>query len=447
MKKKIKALILAIFIGVSSFFNNIVASATVPGVVGAENVWQLWETLAFTLGVSLSFDDSKTISYNNDYQRQALMDQIQSSYDSGYITQAQYEDCVQNIDNIIEDANTHGIGNVIDIGENLWSQLTQFYYKKYIEQSVNLISSLSPSVQQIFNNYQGKCAIYAQIHPQGDSSTPYAYVFFGSGCLSSPVRGDSGSIAGVPYTYWTIYNSSSSDGYYCFSNNSTVYSGYSSRGDYFVGDNILVQYFDYKAVNETIVDTNNDDALVSFPSYQDYVNKLNDIYELLNGQIVVTDTQEAPTILDGETVGNAVAGIQDGTTTWEDAVPIALEADDAGTIEGDNPIIGKKALNEMVSGLRINRLKTKFPFCIPRDIKNIVAGAATVSGNAPVIEIPLHLEFKNHVFYDSDQAVVIDLNDFAGVAEIFRTGFLLLFLVGLIYLSIYIIQSFFQITE
>ena len=90
--------------------------------------------------------------------------------------------------------------------------------------------------------------------------------------------------------------------------------------------------------------------------------------------------------------------------------------------------IDLSTLDNLIDSLDLERLETKFPFCIPNDLMLIMNGATAVSSNqAPVIEIPLKLEFNGTVYYEKDDAIVIDFNDFSGVVSIFREGFFLLF--------------------
>ena len=69
-----------------------------------------------------------------------------------------------------------------------------------------------------------------------------------------------------------------------------------------------------------------------------------------------------PKVLDGEDLADTIAAVQDGTVPWDQAIPNVFSNTDTGAIEGETPVIGKKALDEMVTGLRIQRIRQKFPF-------------------------------------------------------------------------------------
>ena len=437
MKKKIKALILAIFIGISSFFNNLTtAFATVPGIVEAEGIWMTLETLALTFGVSLDFLPSNTISHNNSVQRQLFIDDLNKQLNNGTITQQEYDDSLAEFDQYFQDPLS--VGDAISISPTLFNSLSHFFYDNYFVTGVDLTGYLSDDMLEIWNNYQGRCAIYRVIDKNQAGYPDDTIVVLGDGCLENPIMfSDPGT-----YTYWYLNQGNASQGW--LGNGLRLGSIGSGQIYPFVGSSVTVQFFAHKGLNEQ-PEVAKEGALATFPTYQDYSDTLRDIFSVSDGQMVIDDNP--PVVLDGETIADTVAGIQDGTTTWEDAMPTVFEADDAGTIEGENPVINKRALDEMVTGLRLNRLKTKFPFCIPSDIYNMVAGAGALDDEAPVIKIPIHIEFRGHVYYDDDEAVVIDFNEFQSVINVFRAGFFLLFLIGMIYLTIEVLHSFFVVTE
>lgn len=426
--------------------NCIPVYATVPGVVEAEGIWSFYETLALTLGVTLEFDPTKTISKNNQFQYDMIKGNLDKELADGVITQSQYNAALDNLDNNIS---VNGVvGSAMNIGQDLWSSLTRLYFSQFVESQIDLYSGLSGSQKQWFDNYQGRCGIYSVTWNNGSlPQNTTLLVILGNNALQNPVRvGSSGG-----NTAWYVMDQNQVISYNYFYNTSSqlVENNYYPFFAYFEGDTINVQYWDNKQAFQDIPVNSNENALTSAATYQDYLDKLADIYELLDGKIVVKDTGEAPTVLDGDTIADTVADIQDGVTSWENAIPAiqAAEGDTTGDIVGENSVIGKKALDELVTGLNVSQIQNKFPFCIPSDIKEIASGAATVSGNAPVITIPLKLEFAGTTYYEDNEAVVIDFKDFSQLALIFRKGFLLLFLVGMIYLSIYVISSFFHVTE
>lgn len=450
--KRIKAFLLIACIINLIITNCIPVYATVPGVVEAENVWLTLETLAFTMGVNLPFIPDKSISYNNNKRKQEMIDYIDWEYSQGVLTQQQHDDAIQQLDNIIYYGGEHGVGSAISIGTELWSSLSHYFYDGYIKTDVNFYPSLNPDAKIAFDSYSGTCAIYGILNNDGNGNIDNAgyVVILGNAALQSPIRGGYSSL--FQCYQWTIARGNGSEFYYEMFNN--YYGGLkrsaytdSSSFYYFIGDSVSVQYFENKEADQAIISNDGENSLVSYPTYNDYTNGLNNVYSISNGQVVVTDTGDAPAVLDGDSIADTVAGINDGVVSWENAIPQIYANEDIGAIEGENPVIGKKALDELVTGLNVTQIKNKFPFCIPNDIKEIASGAASVSGNAPVITIPLKLEFAGTTYYEDNEAVVIDFKDFSQLALIFRKGFLLLFLVGMIYLSIYVISSFFHVTE
>lgn len=448
--RKIKAFLLIACIINLTITNCIPVYATVPGVVEAESIWLTLETIALNMGVTLEFMPDKSISYNNEQKRQEMIDYIDKELTDGVISQSQHDAAIANLDNLTGVNGSHvGVGDAINLGADLWSSLCRFFYQNNIKTEVNFYNEFTTYGKAVIDEYSGKCAIYGVLSPAANgypASRKYMFIM-SDHVLQSPTKFGSYR-PDLDAQSWYI-TSGSGQFSFVFNDSENVSYGSDPYFAWMSGENIFVQYWDYKPANLDFPDTNNENALTSAGTYQDYLDKLADIYELLDGKIVVKDTGEAPTVLDGDTIADTVSDIQDGVTTWENAIPAiqAAEGDTTGDITGENSVIGKKALDELVTGLNVSQIQNKFPFCIPSDIKEIASGAASVSGNAPVITIPLKLEFAGTTYYEDAEAVTIDFQDFSQLALIFRKGFLLLFLVGMIYLSIYVISSFFHVTE
>lgn len=448
--KKIKAFLLIACIINLTITNCIPVYATVPGVVEAESIWLTLETIALNMGVTLEFMPDKSISYNNEQKRQEIVNYIDKELADGVISQSQHDAAIDNLDNLTGVNGSHvGVGDAINFGADLWSSLCRFFYQNNIKTEVNFYNEFSTYGKAVIDEYSGKCAIYGIISPSANGypeSRKYVFVMSDT-VLQNPVK--VGSFRpDLNAQNWKLTEGGGSFNFLYNDYDGLLY-GTSPFYFWMSSENIFVQYWDYKPSNLDFPETNNENALTGAATYQDYLDKLSDIYELLDGKIVVKDTGEAPTVLDGDTIADTVADIQDGLTSWENAIPAiqAAEGDTTGDIVGENSVIGKKALDELVTGLNVSQIQNKFPFCIPSDLKEIASGAASVSGNAPVITIPLKLEFAGTTYYEDNEAVVIDFKDFSQLALIFRKGFLLLFLVGMIYLSIYVISSFFHVTE
>ena len=451
MKKKTKALILAIIICITTIYSNInYVYATVPGIVEAESVWLTLETIALNMGVTLEFMPDKSIAYNNEQKRQEMINYIDQELSDGVITQSQHDAAIANLDNLTGVNGSHvGVGDAINIGADLWTSLCRFFYQNNIKTEVNFYNEFTTYGKAVIDEYSGKCAIYGVLSPSANgypASRKYMFIM-SDHVLQSPTK--LGSYRpDLDAQAWYL---TSGSGQFTFVYNDADNVSYGSDPFFawLSGEDVFVQYWDYKPANLEFPTTNNENALTSASTYQDYLDKLSDIYELLDGKIVVKDTGEAPTVLDGDTIADTVAGIQDGVTSWENAIPAiqAAEGDTTGDIVGENSVIGKKALDEMVTGLNLNRLKTKFPFCIPSDLKEMIAGAGETEDEAPTISVPCHIEFAGHVYYDSEELFVIDFNELQNVVAVFRAGFFLLFLIGMVFLTIEVLHSFFVVTE
>lgn len=443
MKKKISALILVFFIGIMSIlynFDNVYATG--GGIVEAEIIWQGFETLALMLGTTVDFDNNLSISKNNQNRIDMYKGFILDDYNAGRITDVEYQQRLADLDSMVENM---GSTKLLKITQGLWSSFVQWTYRNDIFTQPNLSAGLSPDSKAVFDAYEGRCAIYGILDNDLWNNFGASYIVIFSDALTGTAVKKYNYNESANAQYWLLADGQNT-WTYIYNNDAGIRNAAGELGYFFEGQTIQIQFFDYKTSNQEITDEDND-ALVTVPSLNDYTDKLNALYSFENGDLVIDKTGDLPAILDGETVGGIISDIQDGTTTWEDAVPQVFEADDSGAIEGENPVIGKKALDEMVTGLRLNRLKTKFPFCIPSDIYHMVVGAGYIDDEAPVIKIPIHIEFRGYVYYDNDEAVIIDFNQYQSVINVFRAGFFLLFLIGMIYLTIEVLHSFFVVTE
>lgn len=192
------------------------------------------------------------------------------------------------------------------------------------------------------------------------------------------------------------------------------------------------------------------DALINdYITKGQYTDIINGVYGVdTNGDVIIDETGDLPNVIGRSTLGGYSDAIEDGSTTWGDilgSMAISEPADPSIPIPDGSLTLPE--LDTLISDLHLERLESKFPFCIPHDLQLIYNGATSVSSNAPVLNIPLHLEFNNYVYYDNQQAIHIDFSMFDSVIPIFREGFFLLFLVGLLWVSIEILQAFFVVTE
>lgn len=133
-----------------------------------------------------------------------------------------------------------------------------------------------------------------------------------------------------------------------------------------------------------------------------------------------------------------------GDIAWGDAmadiganvVDIPREEVNDKVISTDRDIVTDKELGEKlptVSGdvfdfLLDSEITQLFPFCIPFDLVRLVK-VFQAPPETPHFELPMHIKVFS---LDYTYTFVIDLSPFDGVAQIMRTGFLLLFIMGLI---------------
>lgn len=207
---------------------------------------------------------------------------------------------------------------------------------------------------------------------------------------------------------------------------------------------------DYAYIPNKVASTFSSNSLVnSYITSGQYTDIIDDVYGVdANGDVIIDSTGDLPNVIGRSTLGGYSDAIDAGETTWGDILgSMAVSEPAEPSIPAPDGSLTIDQLDSLVQDLHLERLQNKFPFCIPHDLQLIFTGAAAVSSNAPVITIPMHLEFNNVVYYDNPECVTIDFNDFLPVVTVFREGFFLLFLLGMIWLSIQIMQAFFVVTE
>lgn len=98
------------------------------------------------------------------------------------------------------------------------------------------------------------------------------------------------------------------------------------------------------------------------------------------------------------------------------------------------PSVAPEASDEIL-GNRLPGLETKFPFCIPFDLRNAFS-ILEEERDAPRFSWNMKIDR-----FGIDETLEIDLSRFDSVAEIFRILMLLTYIVGLIILTRYIIRG------
>lgn len=251
------------------------------------------------------------------------------------------------------------------------------------------------------------------------------------------------------YKFADVSYSSSSIIYsetYSNRNNTLISSGYLNASDiscvYKTNENLST--FNYMFLS----DMSNIEILDNLTDVSSnvYDNTLDNSFIVGDNGLITTNEGVLPQVLDDSTQTQLIDDITAGDATW---ISIISSIDDSYP---ENPAIPDQALtlpelDNLIADLHLERLESKFPFCIPNDIKLIFEGATAVSGNAPVITIPIDISFNGHTYYQNNEFIKIDFSMFDDIIPIFREGFFLLFLVGLLWVSIEILQAFFVVTE
>lgn len=188
------------------------------------------------------------------------------------------------------------------------------------------------------------------------------------------------------------------------------------------------------------------DSLVGSMSKEDVDSVIDGVWEVGDDGYIYTDTGVLPQVLDDTTANDIVDDIKSGAKSWTSAISSITDS------YPENPAMPEDTLtlpelDQLIADLHLERLQSKFPFCIPHDIQLIYSGATAVSANAPVLVIPIDITFKEHTYFHDDEFITIDFSMFDSIIPIFREGFFLLFLVGLLWVSIHILQAFFVVTE
>lgn len=436
MKKKITAFLLAFNI----FAYTTVCCYTQPvfalPVVTAETLFNGLITLLFSLGVTLDLTNVTTETAND----------IMSNYIEGVVgdnptLQEQYEQFLSNLQ--------YGY---IMLGRDLYLALLNANYQQTVLPD-KIAGSFPSSIKPFLGRYTGYYYYLSNFaldsaYSYGDSLYVFEVSQDNNVCLVPPELFEAGNM--VNYNRYFVARSSSRYRSHYFGLQNGTYREYSHTDTETIGQikrnqlNNLTYYVQY--INAGFSADTTLDTLVDVSNESDYDLLINGVWTNESGYMTTLDGTY-PQVIDGDTIGGLIDDVKDGTKTWDTAVNAMIGA------YPENPAVPDigldlATLDSLVDSLQLERLESKFPFCIPHDLMLIMNGATSVSSNqAPVIEIPFKLEFNGQVYYENDRAVVIDFNDFSGVVHIFREGFFLLFLIALLWVSIEILQAFFVVTE
>lgn len=431
MKKRIISILLALFITAYSIVNCSLVPVLATPVITTEVLFNGLMTLLFSLGVTLDITNL-TKDTANDIMQNYIEDSIGD--DQNLIDQ--YQEFLDNLE----------YGYIV-LGSNLYYKLKDVIFDDYIKPQ-SITGSIDPRFKDFIGLYDG----YYYYFNNFRNSIGYAlYIVTSDNVIDyypPNIINDYGN-------YYSVYFANVIDtriySYEFFNNNLGVQeSVYTRSGDLetYIFDKAIesdLVYYDYLGyIGSDFVLDDNLDSVILTSDDNEYDLLLDGVW-LDNGDFITTFDGDIPQVIDGDTISDIAGDVKAGNLTWEQAIGDIIGSYD-DTISPDLPLTPSK-LDSLINGLNIERVLTKFPFCIPADLKLIIDGATTVSSNAPIIDIPLHLEYAGTVYYDNDHAIVIDFSDFESVVIIFREGFFLLFLVGLVWLTIDILQAFFVVTE
>lgn len=353
-----------------------------------------------------------------------------------------------------KDSVKRGYGIAFHLNEELYQELQDYSYSNAI--APNGINSNAPqSLRNWLSSQNGNIVLVNNSYGYGS----YYLNMGNNSLLSSPVL-DSSSLNGWDSNNQPVYlntwrftpvNSSNirfTRAYVDNGNLRTEVVDWLKYGFVNVGG-VQGQAVEYAYIyNHTSAYTNNS-LIDSYITSGQYTDIIDDVYGVDNdGNVIIDSTGELPNVIGRSTLGGYSDAIDAGDTTWGDILgSMAVSEPAEPSIPAPDGSLTLPQLETLIADLHIERLETKFPFCIPHDLQLIFSGATAVSANAPVLNIPIHLEFDNHVYYDNQQAIHIDFSMFDGIIPIFKEGFFLLFLVGLLWVSIEILQAFFVVTE
>ena len=168
------------------------------------------------------------------------------------------------------------------------------------------------------------------------------------------------------------------------------------------------------------------------PTYEDYEQAFEDAVKPDTEENEDEKTVGIPLTGEGLLTGDDIIdGVLDGTVTVEQAVAIEEEetsfSEETQTTTRINDVDSIQSYQP--SDSFFNQLKSVFPFCLPFDFRNAIA-LLNASPQAPEFDwiIP-------GAGYFEDQEIHISLEQFNSVASVFRTLMLILFIIGLIFIT------------
>lgn len=255
--------------------------------------------------------------------------------------------------------------------------------------------------------------------------------------------------------YWRIYIANPQSGSFNFTNYSFIAYGYiSSNGSLFTATGGAYQkyslnknypiYVNFDENKNQVamhqINGNTEDSQYMLPSHfaNDSSVDLSQNYNTpVLPQFYFPSIDKIESLLDGlENSTGDDTGTQNAVDTFVDSLGQTETEPDTGGNEGTgtNPDTGgqggtggdNEGNEDEENGMFLADLKNVFPFCIPFDLVDCFR-LFNAEPETPRVEVPLHFGIV-----EKDYTFVIDLKDFDGVAEICRSMFLILYIVGLV---------------
>lgn len=247
----------------------------------------------------------------------------------------------------------------------------------------------------------------------------------------------------INYNYQVVYRQSSEFGGLTFGDSYSSWINWTSNGKWFIREG----YWYNTTTNNNAQNGNisfkplqvpNGSQIINYNYYYDYdriselEQQLNNLQDTLNSNYVnsqpVTESNY-PIYSDGTHIENSPSEIPfPNIENYPGYNPMPTPDPSAAPSIGSD--IGEVDPTELRSTIPvINNLLNRFPFSIPWDIYGLLSGLS-VQRETPYINTTIHIPGINY-----DWVLDYDLSDFDGIASLFRTLFLIAFILGLAYFS------------
>lgn len=335
------------------------------------------------------------------------------------------------------------------------------------------IFSLLPYVPDYMQSYLDDTNIYNYAYFYSFSCTPFAFISYKASTCSKDYQFN----GLLTSDYENSYNTMSSLRF-TFQPYSTVYGpqAVDMLSDYFISSYSILEYTingkvcffcrcttDDKwrfVTKDTIINGNESNAtddtcvpLINYYTNETYYSfdsmcdmyytildacKMRHLTKDADGKTVESDADvyKAPAVPVSGSVPDVYTGTDDVTLTIPDSV---TSVDDYSAIAEANPsdIISYEKVIEYPDGvpkIDSSGLFDKFPFCLPKDVYNMITGFYAPA-KAPVFDLPFKIWQLEDGSYLVDYTLTIDLSFLDPIVPIIRYGTSFLFVIGLILIT------------